>query len=226
MPTKTTGTTNTDTSSESDTYTEGVNESKSQSISRNIVNKHIEAIAEQLYYHSKRFEVGKAIGLWTVGTYILAENESDAESGALQLRSIMSGQESSYEPIRLHCITDIVSQNVDGKSLMQSSFGQLTEPRLEIYGAGGRRFLHPWGEHFMELKSVLTTKELSYLINFPLKSVPGISVVDSSPEFSLNKPTLGSDRPSIQFGNRLLGQTYTAFGNQWKRKNKYGSSHT
>lgn len=209
MPTKTTGTTVTDGSSESDTYTEGVNESKSQSIGRNIVNKHIEAIAEQLYYHSKRFEVGKAIGLWTVGTYILAEKEADAESGALQLRSIMSGQESAYEPVRIHRITDIMSQNVDGKSLMQTSFGQLTEPRLEIFGAGGRRFQHPWGEHFMELKSVLTTKELSYLINFPLRSVPGISVVDSSPEFSLNKPILSSDKQAIQFGNLLYGGSET-----------------
>ena len=209
MPTKTTGTTNTDSTSQSDTYTEGVNESKSQSIGRNIVNKHIEAIAEQLYYHSKRFEVGKAIGLWTVGTYILAEKESDAESGALQLRSIMSGQESSYEPIRLHCISNVMNQTVDGKPLMKTTFGRLSEPRLEIFGVGGRRFQHPWGAHFQELKSVLTTKELSYLINFPLRSVPGISVVDSSPEFSLNKPTLDESKPSIQFGNLLYGGSET-----------------
>ncbi len=209
MPQKTTGKTNSDTTSKSDTYTEGTNESRSQSVGRNIVNKHIEAIAEHLYYHSKRFETGKAIGLWKVGTYLLAEKEADAQSGALQLRSILSGQESCFEPIRRHNISSVMENVVDGKSLMENSFGQLAEPILEIFGINNRRFQHPWGKHYHELKSVLTTKELSYLINFPLRSVPGISVVDSSPEFSLNKPIVEEEQNYIEFGKLLYGGSET-----------------
>lgn len=59
-PTKTKGT------SHSDSTTEGVTDTYSQqqgkTISTNIVNKQIEAVSEHLFYHSKRFETGKAIG--------------------------------------------------------------------------------------------------------------------------------------------------------------------
>ena len=80
----------------------------------------------------------------------------------------MSGQESIFEPIRIHRLTDIMEQQVNGRRLAENTFGQLAEPKLEICGVNGQRFHHPFGEHFQELKSVLTTKELSYLINFPL----------------------------------------------------------
>lgn len=70
-PTKTAGTSESTTKGTTDTY--GTNKSQSQSLSRNIVNKHIEAVSEHLFYHSKRLETGKAIGLWKVGTYLMAE---------------------------------------------------------------------------------------------------------------------------------------------------------
>lgn len=209
MPTKQTTHGTSDTTSSSDTISHGESETQSQSISRNIVNKHIEAMAEHLYHHSKRFETGKAIGLWEVGAYILAENEGDAEGGAMQLRSIMSGQESIFEPIRIHRLTDIMEQQINGGRLIENTFGQLAEPKLQICGVNGLPFHHPFGTHFQELKSVLTTKELSYLINFPLRSVPGISVVDSSPEFSLNRPQNILETDAINFGKLLYGGSET-----------------
>lgn len=209
MPTRSTQKGTSDTTSSSDTMTRGESETQSQSIGRNIVNKHIEAMAEHLYHHSKRFEVGKAIGMWEVGAYLLAEKEGDAESGAMQLRSIMSGQESIFEPVRIHRLTDIMEQQINGKRLAENTFGQLAEPKLEICGVNGQRFHHPFGEHFQELKSVLTTKELSYLINFPLRSVPGISVVDSTPEFSLNRPQHTRDVDVLHFGKLLYGGSET-----------------
>lgn len=210
MPQKTTSTSSSATTGTSDSVTTGTNESRSQSVSRNIVNKHIESIAEHLFYHSKRFETGKAIGLWKVGAYLLAEKESDAESGALQIRSIMSGQESIFEPVRVHNISNVMMNEVNGTSLIQSTFGKLSEPCLEVYGANNKRFHHPLGEHFQELKTVLTTKELSYLINFPLRSVPGISVVDSCPEFSLNKPESKNSNRTFNFGKLLYGGSETS----------------
>lgn len=70
-----------------------------------------------------------------------------------------------------------------------------------------QRFEHPMGKNYKELKTVLTTKELSYLINFPLRTVPGISVVDSSPEFSLNQTE--TNRECIAFGKLLYGGSMT-----------------
>ena len=207
-PTKTTSTsTNT---SDSTSITQGTNESQSQSLSRNIVNKHIEAVSEHLFYQSKRLETGKAIGLWKVGVYLMAEKKSDIQGAALQLRSILSGQESIFEPIRIHDITNILDEeDRRGKTLREQTLAQLNAPTLMINTRNGKRFDHPLGDHYKELKTVLTTKELSYLINFPLRSVPGISVIDSSPEFSLNQPEVNLEEKTIDFGKLLYGGSET-----------------
>ena len=209
MPQKTTtqGTSDSESNTESDTT--ATNESRSQSISRNLVNKHVEAVSEHLFYHSKRIESGKATGLWKVGVYLMAEKESDLMGGSLQLRSIFSGQDSIYEPVRIHDITNILEETVEGKkTLRELTLGHVSSPVLMVNSANGKLFNHPLGNHYKELKTVLTTKELSYLINFPLRSVPGISVVDSAPEFSLNQITLQTD-DVIELGNMLYGGSET-----------------
>ena len=208
-PQKTTthSTSDSESNTESDTLT--TNESRSQSISRNLVNKHVEAVCEHLFYHSKRIESGKATGLWKVGVYLMAEKESDLMGGSLQLRSILSGQESIYEPVRIHDITDVMDETVEGgKSLRELTLGHLSSPALMVHGANGKLFNHPLGDHYKELKTVLTTKELSYLINFPLRSVPGISVVDSAPEFSLNEVATETN-DVIELGKMLYGGSET-----------------
>lgn len=186
-------------------------ESKNQGISRNIINKHIEAIATQLGHHTERLETGKAIGLWNVGTYFLS-SINQASNGARQLRSILSGNESFFEPIRIHNITDILEEefrvNEDSElSYRSDSLGQLQAPCLWLENKSQQRFKHPLGDQFNQLRSVLTTKELSYLVNFPLRTVPGISVIDSSAEFSLNK--LEESEKTSKFGKLINGGTTT-----------------
>lgn len=206
--TKQTGTSETTTNSESTAHT--TSESQSQSMSRNIVNKHIETVSEHLFYQSKRMETGKAIGLWKVGVYLMTEKKSDIQGAALQLRSILSGQESIFEPIRIHELTSIMDEeDKDGKTIKERSLAQLTAPTLMVNMRNGRRFEHPLGEHYKELKTVLTTKELSYLVNFPLHSVPGISVIDSSPEFSLNHIEIDKNIKTINLGKLLYGGSET-----------------
>lgn len=180
---------------------ESYSNSQTQTISQNIVNKNIESISEHLFYHSKRFETGKAIGSWKVGVYLMANTKPVIECASIQLRSILSGEESIFEPIRINEITKYVYGD------RFNSFGNFVSPRLYI-NVNDRLFSHPFGNHFTELKTVLTTKELSYLINFPLRSVPGISVIDSSPEFSLNLPEKKEDK-TIGIGKLLYGGSPT-----------------
>lgn len=211
MPQKTTQEGTQDNVSDGYSDTQGRSESQSQSLSRNIVSKHIEAVSEHLFFHSNRLETGKAIGLWKVGIYLMGEKKSDLQGGALQLRSILSGQESIYEPVRIHDISAILDEPVDNKlTLREQTLGHFNAPVLSIMGNNGKIFDHPLGNHYKELKTVLTTKELSYLINFPLKSVPGISVIDSAPDFSLNKPQFPEDAETVQFGKLLYGGTETS----------------
>lgn len=201
MPQKTTGTSHSETKGTSHSITEGMSESQSQTISHNVVNKHIESVSEHLFYHSKRLETGKAIGMWKVGTYLLTGKESDAKGGAMQLRSILSGQESIFEPIRITDVSNIIDPT--------KSFGTFQSPIIRVDNKGdGQVFAHPLGDHYKELKTVLTTKELSYLINFPLRSVPGISVIDSTPEFSLNQQEEVKGN-AIELGKLLYGGSQT-----------------
>ena len=188
----------TDGESHSDTYTKG----QAETISSNIVNKQIEAVSEHLFYHSKRFEVGKAIGMWNVGTYLLGMGSEDLQPVAMQLSSILSGQESIFEPIRVHDISNIENLKKD------STFGKLSIPNINVVH-DNKVVQHPFGQHFTSLNTVLTTKELSYLVNFPLRAVPGISVVDCAPEFSLNPPTLKEKEAVVDFGRLLYGGSET-----------------
>ena len=188
----------TDGETESDTYTK----SQAETISSNIVNKQIEAVSEHLFYHSKRFETGKAIGMWSVGAYLLGLDSADLQPVAMQLSSILSGQESIFEPIRVHDISHI--ENLKKKD----TFGKLSIPSIRVK-YGNKIVPHPFGRHFTNFNTVLTTKELSYLVNFPLRSVPGISVVDSAPEFSLNPPALKENEEVIDFGHLLYGGSET-----------------
>lgn len=155
-----------------------------------------------MFHHSKRFETGKAIGCWNVGVYLMAEKEADIQSGSLQLRSILSGQESIFEPIRIHDISSLVDRDKN------NTLALMAPPTIRIKTPSGEYFEHPLGEQFKELKTLLTTKELSYLINFPLRAVPGISVIDSSPEFSLNQQDEEKEK-DIAFGKLLYGGTET-----------------
>lgn len=196
--------------SDSESRTTGYSDSQSQSISSNVVNKHVEAVADHLFYHSKRLEGGKATGMWKVGVYMMAEKESDIKGGTLQLRAILSGQESIFEPIRIHNISDMMNNVCSGYStpLRDASIAQIAAPSMFIDNAGGGCLAHPLGIDYQELKTVLTTKELSYLVNFPMRSVPGISVIDSTPEFSLNQQML-SDEAAVDLGNLLYGGSAT-----------------
>lgn len=194
--TKTEGTSDTKTTSDSYTDQQG------KSVSQNIVNKQIEAASEHLFYHSKRFENGKALGCWRVGVYVLAENKNDLQSASMQLKSIVSGQESVFEPVRIHHIDDVIEDS------LPQTLGNMAAPTIRIKSFNGQYFQHPLGQHFNDLRTVLTTKELSYYINLPLHSVPGISVVNSSPEFSLNEQILGCEQ-TIEIGNMLYGGSAT-----------------
>ena len=193
------------TESNTDSHSIGHTEGRSQSMSRNLVNKHIEAISEHLFYHGRRFETGKAIGLWKVGVYLSGEKDSDLQAGALQLRSTISGQESIYEPVRIHNISFVLDKNIENSNVRALSLGECIPPAISVVNSAGVPFKHPLGHHFNDLRTILTTKELSYLVNFPLRSVPGISVIDSSPEFSLTPQKNAENGNEIDFGKLLYG---------------------
>ena len=186
--------------SESISATKGTSESQGESLSQNIVNKHIESVGEHLAFHSKRLEAGKAVGCWNVGVYILGETDCDTQMASLQLKSILSGSETVYEQIRVHQLDNVMNIK---------SLENFVKPKIDVY-INDAPLEHPLGDEYRQLTTVMTTKELSYLINFPLRTVPGISVIDTAPEFSLNKlNTAATSDDYIEFGRMLHGGSET-----------------
>jgi len=188
------------------TDSESFTTNQCQTLSRNIVSKHVQAIVEHLDYHSKRLETGKANGCWNVGVYLMGDNPNITQTGALQLKSILSGQESIYEPMRTHDVSSLV------KPIKSKSLACFEAPNLTVCingNEGEMPIQHPFGHHYQDLRTLLTTKELSYLINFPLTGVPGISVVDSFPDFNLNKQVVKEEGSHIDLGRLIWNGSKT-----------------
>lgn len=181
----------------SDTTT--YSKSMTEGLSKTLVNKHAEAAAQKLNTYSKRFEQAKATGAWNVKCLLFTEFPNPSSS--LQLKSILSGEESTLEPIRIHDVSSVVEHKGTTKS-----------PQLLVKfkdnptnGFTGPLFHHPFGDDFSQLQTLLTTQELSALINFPLHSIPGISVVDSAPEFSLTPQEIPESVKTMEVGYMLYG---------------------
>lgn len=169
--------------STTDSSTHGFSESYSKSVSQTISDAHIEASVEHLKKHAERFQIGKATGMWEVGCYVFTDGD-DGAALASQVKAVLSGKESIYEPIRIHDISEMVMDN--------SGYVNGFKEDLQIYANyrpindfTDEPFRHPLGKDFSRLTSILTTKELSCMINMPMSSVPGLSVVDIWPDFSL-----------------------------------------
>lgn len=170
-----------------------------EGLSKTLVNKHAEAAAQKLNAYAKRFELAKATGAWNVKCLLFTEFSNPSSS--LQLKSILSGEESTLEPIRIHDVSSIVEHKGTTKS-PQLLVKFKDNPTNEFVGP---LFHHPFGDDFSQLQTLLTTRELSALVNFPLHSVPGISVVDSAPEFSLTPQNIPDGIKTMEVGYMLYG---------------------
>lgn len=185
-----------DTVTTSDTTTR----STSETVSRTLVNKHVEAACKQIETYTKRLELARATGAWHVDCCLLTD-EPD-RSGAWQLKSMLTGGESALEPVRAHDVSHLMGKlhgTAKPYTFMVRFKGQDT------------LFHHPFGDDFSQLTTLLTTRELSAMVNFPLHSVPGLNVVDSAPEFSLT-PQRSAEGFSIDIGRLLYGGSASDIG--------------
>lgn len=173
-------------------YTEG----QSQSLSTTIVNRHVEYVLKRLNVQIDRFEEGLGTGMWDTGVYLLTENNDIANSATLQLKSVVSGKNSHLEPIRIHEVSNMYNRDNNFRnailhcSMPVVPISYKEEDKLHY-------LLNPFEGGESHLSTMLTTEELSCLVNFPQRSVPGISVIDSTPDFSLRPNNENSDGINI-----------------------------
>ena len=158
----------------------------SASTSMTMVNKNAEHAAALMSKHASRFEKGLGTGLWETGVYLLTEDASVCQSAAMQLKAVISGRDTSLEPIRIHNLSSLMNKKDDETATsIKTAVADLCAPNFQLVANSGEIIENNFEEKAENLSTYLTTEELSCLINLPQRSVPGISVIDYSTNFSL-----------------------------------------
>jgi hypothetical protein len=191
--TKTTGT------STGETFSSGTTSGESLSFSQEYLNKHAEACEELIDKTVSRFETAKSQGCWNVGVYFISDQGEAASQGQAQLKALVSGEQSAFEPMRAHDLGPVW----DGQ--VQVSLDAFQHPPLKLFIPGEEEQLrHPIGEIFEGLTTPMNTEELSLLANLPIREMPGLPMQPTA-YFSLNPPTPADRDTAIGIGNVLEG---------------------
>lgn len=171
----------------------------SASSTMTLVNKCAEHAADNMSLHAKRYEKGLALGMWNVGIYLLTEESYVAQNAAMQLRSIVSGKDTLLEPIRIHDISYLLKVKGTSWNTLTSIASFCSIP-IVINSADGEIIKSNFENKYEDMTTCLTTEELSCFINLPQKSIPGISVVDYSFNFSLSPQKCKTEKNVISLG--------------------------
>jgi hypothetical protein len=177
----------------------GTTSGESLSFSQEYLNKHAEACQRLLGQTVNRFEIAKARGCWNVGVYFISDQGEAATQGQAQLKALVSGEQSTFEPLRAHDLGKVW----DGQ--VQVSLDAFQQPALKLFVPGeDEQIRHPIGETFEGLTTPMNTEELSLLVNLPIREMPGMPIQPTA-FFSLNPPIPASKEFAMGIGNVLEG---------------------
>jgi hypothetical protein len=178
---------------------EGVTSGESMSFSREILNRHAEACTQLLDQTVQRFEQARAQGCWNVGVYMISDQEEAASQAQAQLKALISGERSAFEPVRAHDLAPVW----DGQ--VQTALDAFRHPALALQSPDdGAPLSHPLGAAFEGLSTPLNTNELALLVNLPVREMPGMPVQPTA-AFSLNPPMVEDSKQRLSLGCVLEG---------------------
>lgn len=182
---------------------------QSKSICKTFVNRHVSYTLGLLDSQIQRFEQGQGEGMWRTSTYLFTCNDMVGSSAVAQLRSIISGQNSHLEPIRTHKVSHIKDQMSSNNYGMPDIRFEIKHPERSSSNDTGNYLMNPFEGQVSTLSTLLTTEELSMLINFPQKSVPGLSVIEGTDALKLTPPSVADSIQTIPLGNLLYSNAET-----------------
>ncbi len=192
---RTTGTTTGTTDSIGDTTSESL------SFGQDYLNKHAEASEKLLEKIEKRFEQSLSGGCWNVGVYLISDQIESSAQGQAQLKALVSGIDTTMEPMRSHNISTIWNESA------QVFIDAFQQPPFKLVNPENHNNIsHPLGSYFSGLTTPLNTLELSLLANLPLKEMTGIPSQPTA-YFSLNPPVPQNGGQILELGDVLEGGT-------------------
>lgn len=196
-----------DAESHSETFTDSLGKTATIGSSKNytltIHNKHIEELMKRIDQELERISMSESTGLWSVASYFFSyDNDfASAESASTIFKSIMQGEESGVETSAINSWID----NSQKMKMLTNSVCHLSHPVF-------RNNLTVNGENIkVENSSLLSSKELAMLLSLSHKSVPGFPVVE---HVSLAKEVIRNNESLMKREVSLgcifdLGKAYT-----------------
>ena len=177
----------------------GTTSGESMSYSQEYLNKHAEACERLLDQTAVRFETAKSKGCWNVGIYLVSDNQEAVSQGQAQLKALISGESSFYEPVRAHNLAPVW----DGQ--VQVALDAYQHPGLKLFSPQDDKLIHhPLGDVFAGLTTPMNTDELSLVANLPIREMPGLPLQPTA-FFSLNPPRTKSADSAFNIGTVLEG---------------------
>lgn len=175
--------------------TVGASTGLSASITRERLDKTAQ-VCEQLLDHSiARLQTGRSLGFWNTGVFISSSDPNTFWRAQSIVRGLFSGHSTYVEPIRLLPLGD--SREV------KRAITNLQLPVLESI-PNRMEMKHPLGQEYQCLSTPLTTDELSLLVSFPAREVPGMKIKPVA-DFNLNPPEIsGAEIGSLLYRGEKL----------------------
>lgn len=170
-------------------------DSSSSGLSIEYLDKFAEFAESATEHQIKRLNEGRNFGFWNTGVYVMAELPVDVKTVTGMLRSIYSGEETYYEPIRLH----LFRRDSRALEIVRNHFDLI--PMLDaglVKPEDGFDYTHDqWhllGRNYQYLSTPITTRELSLATSLPRRDVPGLRFVKTAVRFASNPAEVLKDR--------------------------------
>lgn len=177
---------------------------KNESINQNFTNYTIKHTLELLEQQMKRYDQCSAMGMWDFAAYVLSEDSNIVNNVAHTYIALTQGKESYMSETAVNVWRGDLGEN--SKSAKEIC-DYLRELRHPIFGINpgivemdSTYLVYP---PVVTATTGLSGKELSYSLNFPKKSIPGLPVIECA-EFGRNVTTYNDNKNEkwkIDLGN-------------------------
>lgn len=180
----------------------GMTWNKTTTVGQELLNRKAENVEEMLDIYEKRLQEGTAIGMWNLGHYFCAKDQTTYNHGIGIVTSLFSGMDSTFEPpraIKMPPTFRGILRRFNNLTL-QFSNQPLTS---DILKKNRSSFVnHPLGIIFNGPTTPVNTQELAIATPVPTQEVEGISVSQRTP-FALNVSNFRKETDSLTVGTIL-----------------------
>ena len=177
-----------------------------EGVTQKFINYSIKHALELLEKQMDRIDLSAALGMWDFAAYVLSEDKTVANNVAHSYLALTQGEESYTSK---SAINSWWGKGDEDTETAKAICGYLRELRHPVFALNPKKteeapdfYVYP---ALVNATATITGKELAYSLNFPRKSISGLSVIECV-EFGRN--VLSYDAPRGANGEIELGNVF------------------